>query len=181
MFHVKQAKKAPEPNCFGLAPSVDADCEVLILGSMPGAASLAAQQYYAFPTNRFWPMMAELLEGKAEAPAHYADRLSMLLRHHIALWDAIASCHRDGSLDSAIRNETGNDFSAFLRRYPKIHTICCNGGKSFQCFKRYNKDLLRRKDLRIVSMPSTSPANARWRLPDLLDAWREPLACLLHR
>lgn len=178
MFHVKQRKELPEPNCFGLAPSVDGDCEVLVLGSMPGVASLSAQQYYAFPANRFWPIMAQLLEGAPEAPAQYEDRLQMLLLHRIALWDAIASCYRPGSLDSAIENEKGNDFTEFLSRYPRIHTICCNGGKSYACFKRWNKNLLSRPDLEIHKMPSTSPANARWRMPDLLKAWGEVISPL---
>lgn len=162
-------------NCIGLPPSVDAHCTLLVLGSMPGVASLQAQQYYAYPQNRFWPMMAKILTGQDIAPTNYDERLQMLLHHHIALWDAIASCERDGSLDSAIKNEQGNDFSAFLLQYPNIKTICFNGGKSFASFKRYNKVLLKRSDLIFQQMPSTSPANARWRLPMLIETWSKVL------
>lgn len=163
-------------NCLGFPPSVDEDCTVLILGSMPGVASLEAQQYYAYPQNRFWPMMAKILTGKDIAPTVYAERLDMLLRHHIALWDSIASCEREGSLDSAIKNERGNDFQTFFAQYPHIKTICFNGGKAFNSFKRYNKELLQRPDLTFHQMPSTSPANARWRLPMLIEVWSKVLS-----
>ena len=147
--------------CIGLRPNIDKDCRALILGSMPGVKSLEAQQYYAHPQNRFWPMMAHLL-GE-ELPSAYEEKLAMLLRHHIALWDSIGSCEREGSLDSAIRDEQGNDFAALLQEYPGIRAIYFNGGKSAQAFKRYNKALLARPDIAFHAMPSTSPANARWR------------------
>ena len=161
--------------CIGFPPSVDEDCRVLVLGSMPSVKSLAEQQYYAHPQNRFWPMMTKILTEKDIPPEHYEERLTMLRSHQIALWDAIASCQREGSLDSAIHEEVGNDFTAFLKRWPRIDTILCNGGKAFQCFKRYNKELLKRENLTIRQMPSTSPANARWRLGDLIEAWRKVL------
>lgn len=161
--------------CQGFAPSVDKDCRVLVLGSMPSVRSLAAQQYYAHPQNRFWPLMTKLLTGDAVPSPDYQARLQMLLLHHIALWDAIATCERQGSLDTAIHAVVGNDFVQFLGQYPHIKTILCNGTKSYQCFCRYNKALLERPDLTIKQMPSTSPANARWRLPMLLEAWGEAL------
>lgn len=89
-------------HCIGFPPSIDSSCRILILGSMPGVRSLEEQQYYAHPQNRFWPLMARLL-GEREAPTAYEDRLRMLLRRHIALWDSIGTCERDGSLDSAIK------------------------------------------------------------------------------
>ncbi|MGN0949548.1 MAG: DNA-deoxyinosine glycosylase [Mitsuokella sp.] len=159
--------------CIGLQPNIDKNCTVLVLGSMPGIKSLEEQQYYAHPQNRFWLMMAHLLQEKL--PSVYEEKLAMLLRHHIALWDSIGSCEREGSLDSAIHDEKGNDFSALLREYPKIRTICFNGGKSAQTFKRYNKELLKREDLTFHAMPSTSPANARWRLPMLEETWGKVL------
>ena len=155
--------------CNGLPPNIDADCHTLILGSMPGVQSLTEQAYYAYPQNRFWRMMAELLHEAL--PDVYEARLSMLLKHHIALWDSIGRCEREGSLDTAIKNEQGNDFTALLERYPRIKTICFNGGKSAAAFKRFNKPLLTREDLTFYAMPSTSPANARWRMDDLLAAW----------
>lgn len=162
-------------NCIAFPPAVDDKCTLLILGSMPGVASLNAQQYYAHPQNRFWKMMAKILINKNEAPTSYEERIHMLLSHHIALWDSIATCEREGSLDSAIKNEQGNDFTTFLKKYPNIKTICFNGGKAFASFKRYNKELLKRKDITFHQMPSTSPANARWRLPMLIETWQKVL------
>lgn len=159
--------------CVGFRPSIDTNCTHLILGSMPSVASLGAQEYYAHPQNRFWPLMAHILE-QGTAPALYVDRLNMLLRHHIALWDSIAVCERQGSLDADIKNEQGNDFSTLLAAYPRIHTICFNGGKSFQCFKKYNQSLLDRQDIHFYKLPSTSPANARWTLDLLEKAWKIP-------
>ena len=161
-------------NCIGFPPSIDDACHTLILGSMPGVTSLEQQQYYAHPQNRFWPLMARLLEEPA-VPLVYEERLQMLLRHHIALWDSLDTCDRDGSLDSAIKNEQGNDFTALLAKYPKIQTICFNGGKSAQAFKRYNKTLLSRRDIAFYALPSTSPANARWRLEMLAAKWGEAI------
>lgn len=158
-------------HCVGLPPSVDRRSEILILGSMPGAASLAAQEYYAHPSNRFWPLMAHLL-GEPEVPVEYPRRLEMLLRHQVALWDAIDTCEREGSLDSDIRNAKANDFTAFLKKWPAIRTIGLNGGKAYATFAKANKPLLSRPGLRVLKLPSTSPANARWRMDDLLDAWR---------
>lgn len=157
-------------HCVGLAPSVDRRSKILILGSMPGAASLAAREYYAHPANRFWPLMARLLD-EPEVPGEYPKRLGMLLRHQVALWDAIDTCEREGSLDSDIRNAKANDFTAFLKKWPAIHTIGLNGGKAYATFSKANKPLLSRPGLRVLKLPSTSPANARWRMDDLLDAW----------
>lgn len=158
-------------HCVGLPPSVDRRSKILVLGSMPGAASLAAQEYYAHPANRFWPLMAQLL-NEPEVSGDYEKRLGMLLRHHVALWDAIDTCDREGSLDSDIRNAKANDFAAFLKKWPKIRIIGLNGGKAYATFAKSNKPLLSRPGLRILKLPSTSPANARWRMDNLLNAWR---------
>lgn len=163
--------KENNTHCVGLLPSVDSRSHILVLGSMPGAASLALQEYYAHPANRFWPLMAQLLDEK-QTPSDYDAKIAMLLRHRIALWDAIDTCDREGSLDSDIRNVKANDFSAFLKKWPAIRTIGLNGGKAYATFAKFNKPLLSRPDLRILKLPSTSPANARWRMENLLDAWR---------
>lgn len=163
--------KKTNAHCVGLLPSVDSRSRILILGSMPGAASLAAQEYYAHPANRFWPLMTQLLDEKT-TPSDYDAKIAMLLRHRIALWDSIDTCDREGSLDSDIRNVKANDFTAFLKNWPSIRTIGLNGGKAYATFAKYNKPLLSRPDLRILKLPSTSPANARWRMENLLDAWR---------
>jgi hypoxanthine-DNA glycosylase len=161
-----------KPNCIGFSPSTDKNCTILILGSMPGITSLEKQQYYAHPQNRFWPLMAYLLEHKKQPPEKYEERLAMLLHHHIALWDSINTCERTGSLDTSIHHEAANDFAKFFTAYPHIHTVCFNGAKSYQTFKKYNKPLLKNESIRFLPMPSTSPANARWHMDMLIEAWQ---------
>jgi len=152
------------------------DAEVLILGSMPGAASLAAGQYYAHPHNAFWPIMAELLQFDVSSP--YERRLDALKSARIALWDVLRSCHRKGSLDARIRPQTqvANDFATFLRRHRHIRGILFNGAKAEECFRRH---VLRHgigAELRYERLPSTSPANASWSRARKLAAWRHALA-----
>lgn len=159
------------PNCLGLPPSIDKNCTILILGSMPGVTSLKTQQYYAHPQNRFWKIIFRLLENSTEIPTNYQKKLTTLLHHHIALWDSIDSCERIGSLDSDIKNEKGSDIISLIAAYPNIKTICLNGAKSFQTFKRCNKELLNRTDIDIIPLPSTSPANAKWTFDALLEKW----------
>lgn len=163
-------------NCLGFPPSINENCTILILGSMPGISSLKAQQYYAHPQNRFWKIMFRLLENTVDVPADYQIKLNTLLRHHIALWDSIDRCTRNGSLDSDIKNETGSDIVSLIAAYPNIKTICLNGAKSYQIFKRCNKELLNRSNLKIIPLPSTSPANARWTLDALLKEWGKYLS-----
>ena len=119
------------------APVASADARVLILGSMPGVASLNAGQYYAHPQNRFWPIMGRLL-GFDPANTSYAQRTAYLTAAGVALWDVLQSCERSGSLDSAIRRETQrvNDFSAFFAAHPKMRAVYFNGAHAAQVFAR---------------------------------------------
>lgn len=156
--------------CQSFAPVAAADSRLLILGSMPGVRSLQLQQYYGHPQNRFWPLLVLLL-GYEKVPDAYAEKKQMLLDNRIALWDVLCYCQREGSLDSDITGEQPNDLAGFLEQHPQIHTICCNGGKAAAAFKKYTKQV----DLQGITvhcLPSTSPANARWRLPMLLEAWK---------
>lgn len=158
----------------GFAPSIDEDCTTLILGSMPSVKSLEEQQYYAHPQNRFWKLMF-IFFNNGKTISEYPAKLDMLRQHRIALWDSINSCIREGSLDSAIYDELPNDFNILFVKYPKISTICFNGNKSFQFFKKYNKDLLKNPRFKFYTLPSTSPANARFRLPMLQQEWQKAL------
>jgi len=160
--------------CHSFPASIDANCRILILGSMPGEASLQQQQYYAHPQNRFWPMICNILNSST-VPSSYENRLKLLLDHNIGLWDSLAFCERSGSLDSAIKKEQPNDFPALFKNYPQIKKICFNGGKAFQSFKKHHKDLLQDTKKEFIALPSTSPANARWQMPKLLDAWKAAL------
>ena len=153
----------------------DAQATRLILGSMPGVASLAVRQYYAHPQNAFWRIMGELLGFAPDAP--YADRVQALLRARIAVWDVLQFCERPGSLDSAIRrdSEVANDFSSFFREHPSVTHVFFNGSAAETCFRRHCADLDGRQSVRFQRLPSTSPAHATLRFDAKLVAWRAAL------
>lgn len=155
--------------CESFAPLVEENSKILILGSMPGRKSLAMQEYYAHPQNRFWKLLAQLL-GE-EPPQSYAAKTAMLARHHIALWDTLAYCEREGSLDSDIKNEQPNDILKLLAEKKNILAIFCNGGKAAAAFKKYFAKKLP-ANVQVFYLHSTSPANARMRLDDLLVEWQ---------
>lgn len=140
---------------YGFPPIVDEQCRVLVLGSMPSVVSLERQQYYGHKQNYFWPMLFSLLEEPYSDD--YSKKKDLLLRHHIALWDVLASCEREGSLDSNITDEVPNPIGQLLTDYPSIRYILFNGGKAYQSFKKYFPDLL--EQIAWQQMPSTSPAH----------------------
>lgn len=151
-------------------PSVDKNSEILILGSMPGVKSLEEQQYYAHPQNRFWKVMGAICYSPDLHNKSYREKLAVLLENHIALWDTIKSCKREGSLDSEISQETPNDIASLLKKYPNIRYICLNGNKSYLMFKKYFPELLEK--YKCYKMPSTSPANAKYSLENLINEWK---------
>jgi len=137
-----------------LLPIVDSATRVLIVGSMPGKQSLEKQQYYGNPRNHFWPIMGELLE--MAIPNDYTERIALLKNNAIGLWDTIATCEREGSLDAAIRNEKPNDFQTLFEQYPNIQLVLFNGAKAFEVFKKHiGLELLDGRAYK--KMPSTSP------------------------
>lgn len=154
-----------------LAPVANADAKVLILGSMPGTASLQQQQYYAHSRNAFWPIMASLYGFAADLP--YALRIQLLTAQGVALWDVLANCEREGSLDSAIRNEQANDFDSFFTTHPHIQLLAFNGGKALQSFQKHVKPHLVRRLPRLLALPSTSPAYAAMPFGQKLQLWRQ--------
>lgn len=162
------------------APISDAASRVLILGSMPGKASLRAKQYYAHPHNAFWRIIAALCDLDAAAP--YPVRVAALRDHGIALWDVMKSCTRASSLDSDVVEASivPNAFPTFLRAHPRIATICFNGAKAEQSFQRYAVPKLGALgDLAYYRLPSTSPAHASLPFAKKLAAWRAVLAALV--
>lgn len=156
-----------------LPPAACADARTLILGSMPGAQSLAAQQYYAHPRNQFWSLMGELAGAGPQLP--YPERLQALNRAGIALWDVLRSCVRPGSLDSAIRDEEANDFSAFFATHPHIVRVCFNGGMAARSFRRHVLHRQVLPSLQYHDLPSTSPAHAARSFSEKLSIWRTAL------
>lgn len=150
----------------GFPPVLNHSTRILILGSFPGKASLAARQYYAHPRNQFWRLLSVVLAGDL-TNFSYPDRLHHLQQHYIGLWDVIDVCAREGSLDSAIRQPQANDFAALKKTCPSLSRVCFNGktsGKFAPVFAAAGFDTL--------VLPSSSPANARWTFEEKLCAWR---------
>lgn len=163
----------PDPaRLQGLAPVFDAQARLLVLGSFPGTASLQAAQYYAHPRNAFWPLMGALLGQPDLAGRSYAERLDALRHHHVALWDAVAACRREGSLDTAIEAAEPSELAALVARLPKLRAIACNGALAH----RQTLLALGKPSLPVLRLPSTSPAHAGLRLTDKIAAWRAGLA-----
>ena len=160
----------------GFEPIANRDAEVLILGSMPGIASLAAGQYYAHPQNAFWRVMAALLQIDIALP--YRVRVQAIKCARIAIWDVLRSCTREGSLDSTIDRdaEIANDFTRFFRMHKKVTRVFFNGVKAETCFKRHALPEIEDTSISYVRLPSTSPANASISYARKLEAWRMLLA-----
>ena len=159
------------------APIETADARILILGSMPGEASLRAGQYYAHPRNLFWRIMGELLGADPASP--YDLRIQALKSARIALWDVLRSCRRKGSLDSNIDHESlvPNDFAAFFLSHPQITRVFFNGTKAEQCYRRHKQPVTGIESIEYLRLPSTSPANASLSYERKLDAWRVITRC----
>lgn len=150
-----------------------ADARMLVLGSLPGQRSIAAQQYYAHPQNAFWPIMRALFGIEGD----YDTRCTQLLDHQLALWDVLASSVRPGSMDSDIRMDSArhNDFAAFFDTHAKIEVVAFNGKKAEQLFGRFVGTEVVPPTIRCVGLPSTSPAYAAMPFSGKLLAWRKAL------
>jgi len=166
--------------CHSFAPVLPKPgaMRVFILGSMPGVASLEAQAYYAHPRNQFWPIMAGCL-GFESWPDDFRVRYQYLAELGIGLWDVIATCQRQGSLDSAIQSQnlSINPILSVLEQQPNCRQILCNGQKSGQLFKRHLAAKLIKYHPGVAwhVLPSTSPAYAALSFSDKYQAWQDKL------
>ncbi|WP_373708599.1 DNA-deoxyinosine glycosylase [Kaistella sp.] len=134
-------------------PIVSEDSKILILGSVPGIKSLEMQEYYAHPQNKFWRILFALFQE--DFTADYAEKMELLKKNKIAVWDVIDSCERKGSLDTEIKNEAHHDILQLLQDFPSIKVIFCNGQKSFKTLRKILPDDLK---IPILVLASTSPA-----------------------
>jgi hypoxanthine-DNA glycosylase len=163
----------PSDRLSGLSPVYDAATRVLLLGSFPSPASLAAQQYYGHPQNQFWRLMGALLD----APLHalpYPERIDLLLRHGIGIWDVYQSCVRPDALDADIRAGKANDFSLLLPQMPRLTRLCFNGKTAARFAPRLAAlaCAVAGREVTTCVLPSSSPA---YTLPfaQKLERWRE--------
>ena len=149
----------------GLPPVAASDARVLILGSFPSEASLAARQYYAHPRNHFWPLLEAVLdEPLTDLP--YRARLVRLKARGIAVWDSIVACERTGSLDAAIRNAQRGEVAQMRMRAPGIRLVGFNGGTASRAAPAW-----RAAGYATLALPSSSPAYTR-PFAEKLAAWR---------
>jgi len=146
----------------------------LVLGSLPGPVSLRERQYYAQPRNAFWGIMGVLFGAGPGLP--YEERLQVLVRRHVALWDVCASAHRPGALDAAIRRASvvPNDFAAFFAAQPELRLVCFNGQAAAELYRRRVLPGLPAvlRSLHYKALPSTSPAHAAMSFEQQLERWR---------
>lgn len=170
IFSAAKPPRKPLPErLFCLPPAITPDCGVLVLGSFPSAASLAAKQYYAHPQNRFWRLVGDCLGIDLRTLA-YRDRIKRVNAAGIGIWDIYASCERAGSLDAAIRNAEFNDFKRVQRRAPRIARVLLNGGTAAKAVQH-----LTALGFDSVVLPSSSPANASQNYELKLARWRAAL------
>ena len=146
-------------------PLYDEASRVLILGSFPSIKSREQRFFYGHPQNRFWRVIAALFG--VDVPTTIEEKSALILRNRLALWDTIASCEITGSSDASITNVVANDLRPILDA-ADIRAIFCNGATSYQWYNKLLRDALGRE---AAPLPSTSPANARWTLPRLTEAW----------
>lgn len=148
-----------------IQPVYNLESEILILGSFPSVKSREGEFFYHHPQNRFWKVLSGVLQ--CELPVTIAEKKQMLLTHHIAVWDVIASCTITGSSDSSIQNVTVNNLNRILNEAP-IKRIYINGGKAYALYEKYCRERFGRE---AVKLPSTSPANAAFSLERLIAEW----------
>lgn len=146
---------------------------MLVLGSLPGQRSIAEQQYYAHPRNSFWSVMRELFGIDGD----YSERCEQLVANRIALWDVLESSIRPGSMDADIRVDSAcvNDFGRFMMGHKGIRLIAFNGKKAEELFKRLVDIQSIAPRVRLVALPSTSPAYAAMPYSGKLDVWRNAM------
>jgi double-stranded uracil-DNA glycosylase len=169
------------PRVQSFAPIADAKARILILGSMPGSASLAAGQYYAHAQNLFWRILGEVTGAAPTSP--YVVRARALKSCGIALWDVLQSCVREGSLDSAIDEASisANDFPGFYRAHPRVAHVFFNGAKAEAAYRKHVLPALAGGlgPQSYSRLPSTSPANASMSRAYKHRVWREALLLAL--
>ena len=151
----------------GLPPVIARETRLVVLGSFPGAASLAARQYYAHPRNQFWPLLSALW-GVDLVAMPYRSRLAEVKRRGLGIWDVYARCRRAGSLDADITEAVPNDLPGLVATLPELRLIAHNGGESARAMR-----VTRTLGVPVLQLPSTSPAHASWSFERKRAAWAQ--------
>ena len=149
-------------------PISDKNTAILILGSLPGDRSIELREYYGHPRSRFWKIISSITNSPL--PISYPDKKQMLLDHRIGVWDVAHSAQRSGSLDTAIKDEVPNDVEGFIEKHEHLKIIAFNGAKTE---KLYDKYFRRISGIKYLSLPSSSPANAKYDVDSLCEKWRQ--------
>lgn len=154
---------------YSFKPVADRRSRVLILGTMPGPEALRRKEYYGFPGNHFWPILQALF-GAGDRPLSYPEKLRLVKKNRVALWDTIGSCERVGAADGAIRCVVPNDIPGLLKKYPGIRKIFVNGKLAEKLFRLHFGGKV---ELPASYLPSTSPAHASMSFREKLRKWEE--------
>lgn len=160
----------PQRVIHTIEPVFDESSRVLVLGTMPSPASREVGFYYGHPQNRFWRVMESLYNLPDRSLVCTENRTAFLLERRIALWDVLHSCTITGASDASIAEPEPNDLTRILDAAPIQH-VFCTGGKAAALAKRFDGALLRDRGIPLTALPSTSAANARMRLPQLVEAY----------
>lgn len=155
---------------IGLAPVINTQTKLVILGSFPGQQSLSKQQYYAHPRNQFWPLLSAIFNHDLNVLT-YTERLQAVLDYGLGIWDVYATCQRIGSLDSAITGGIVNPLEQLWLHAPSLQAIAHNGGLSWR-----NASCIKNIAIAVYRLPSSSPAHARMSFAEKLQIWRAVLA-----
>lgn len=151
-------------------PISDNHTTILILGSLPGDKSIEVGEYYGHPRNRFWKIISTITNNPL--PLSYPEKKQMLLKTGIGLWDVAHSAKRSGSLDTAIKEEVPNDIQGFILEHQSLSVIAFNGSKAEKMFFKY---FPKNSDIKYISLPSSSPANAKFDFESLCKSWSQIL------
>ncbi|MBF6056780.1 DNA-deoxyinosine glycosylase [Thiomicrorhabdus heinhorstiae] len=167
--------------CQGFSPIIPPQPRLLILGTMPSVASLEEAFYYAHPRNAFWPIIGRMVNRELKG---VDDKIAACRQLGILLWDVLQFCEREGSLDSAIKAPQANDFQTLFERFPQLKHVAFNGQAAEKLFtsqvlKKQLLDPSIQSALQLITLPSTSPANARLKIDDKYLLWQEKLSDLL--
>ena len=158
----------PDKIKASFAPISNQFTQILILGTLPGEKSLEQGEYYAHPQNRFWRILSQITSSRL--PVNYREKCDLLLSQKIGVWDVVREAKRNGSLDSKITDEIPNDLDNFVEGHQNLKIIAFNGSKAEKLFDKYFE---RRAIFEYLSLPSSSPANARINFEEICKRWRK--------